>query len=320
MRIDLIEQEKKQRKRRRSRLTPRKGESSFGFEIAVAQPQARPRRGAHPSPAKKARSQVRRQPKPDAIPAHRPIRRSKVLLKALAFLILAASIGLVAYAFTAPDFYVYNATISGAHHLKAEDVYLAAGIHEQSIFWIRPSQVEQVLSQMNGIKLANVSCSLPAQVSIAVEERQPVVMWRLLVQKRDWWLDKEGVVLPYHGDVNSTIFVVDSSTPQLHEGDRIKPEGAVASVLQLAAALPDMEVFFYQADQGFSFTAKPADGAQGWPVLIGTSEDLTHKIEILQKLTEYLTARDIRPRYIDVRWADHPVYGAPDGQKTGQSN
>jgi hypothetical protein len=90
--------------------------------------------------------------------------------------------------------------------------------------------------------------------------------------------------------------------------------------LQLAAALPQVEVFFHQADQGFSFVAKSADGAQEWPVLVGTSEDLTHKIQILQTLTDYLATHNIRPRYIDVRWADHPVYGAPEGPKTGQSN
>lgn len=320
MRIDLREQEKRQRKRRRSRLTPRQGESTFGFDIAVAQPQVQSRRGVRSSPAKRARSQVKRQPKPDSTPARRPIRWSIVLLKALALLILVGSVGLVVYGFTAPDFYVYSAGISGAHHLKAEDIYMAAGIHEQSIFWIRPSRVKEALSQVNGIKSVHVSCGLPARVSITVEEREPAVMWRLLAQERDWWLDEEGVVLPYHGDVNNTIFVVDSSTPRLGEGDRIKPDGAVASVLQLAAALPQVKVFFYQADQGFSFMFKPADGVQEWPVLIGTSEDLTHKIQILQALTEYLAARNIRPRYIDVRWADHPVYGAPEGQKTGRSN
>ena len=320
MRIDLLEQEKKQRKRRRSHLTPRQDKPSYGFEIAVVQPQAKSRRGARIAPAKKAGAPVKRQPKAASIPARRSIQWSALLLKMVAFLILAGSIGLVVYGFTASDFYVYSAGISGAHHLKAEGIYLAAGIDKQSIFWIRPSQVEKKLSQLNGIKSVHVSCSLPARVSIAVQEREPAVMWRLLVQERDWWLDEEGVVLPYHGDVNNTVFVVDSSTPQLREGDRLKPEGTVASVLQLARALPQVEVFFYQADQGFRFMLKSPDGTQEWPVLVGTSEDLTHKIQILQALTDYLAARNIRPRYIDVRWADHPVYGAPEGQKPGQGN
>jgi len=320
VRIDLIEQEKKQRKRHRSRLTPRQGGSTFGFDIAVAQPKVRSRREAHPSRAKRARPQVKRQPKPDSIPARRSIRRSVSLLKVAGLLMLVGAIGLVVYGFTATKFFVYGAEISGVHHLKAEDVYLAAGIDEQNIFWVRSGQVEQLLGQLNGVKSARVSCGLPARVSIAVEEREPAVMWRVQIQDRDWWLDEEGVVLPYHGDVNNTIFVVDSSTPQLREGDRIKPEGAVASVLQLATALPQVKVFFYRADQGFSFTLKSEDGSHEWPVLIGTSEDLTHKIQILQKLIDYLAAHNIRPRYIDVRWADHPVYGVPDGQKTGQSN
>ena len=55
MRIDLIEHEKKHRKRRRSHLTARRGEPTFGFEIAVAQPQARSRRKVDPSPARRAR-------------------------------------------------------------------------------------------------------------------------------------------------------------------------------------------------------------------------------------------------------------------------
>lgn len=320
MRIDLIEQEKKQRRRRRSRLTPRQGEHTFGTEVVVVQPRVRPRRGAQSSPAKRARPQVKRQPRADSIPARRSIRWSAVLLRALAFLMLVGSIGLVVYAFTASDFYVYSAEISGAHHLKAEEVYQAAGIDEKSIFWVQSEQVEQVLGQLNGIRSVQVSCGLPARVSITVEEREPVVMWRLLVQERDWWLDKEGVVLPYHGDVNNTLFVVDSSTPQLREGDQIKPEGAVASVLQLAAALPQVKIFFYQADQGFSFVQKSTDGAQQWPVLVGTSEDLANKIQILTTLTDYLAARNVQPRYIDVRWADHPVYGAPEGQKTGQGD
>jgi len=318
VRIDLIEQEKKQRKQRRSRLTPGRGEHTFGSEIGIALPQAQSRRKAKSSPAKKARLQVRRRPKLDSIPTRRPIRWSAVLLKLLAFMTLVGVIGLVVYCFTALDFYVYSAEISGAHHLRAEDIYQAAGIDEMNIFWVQPDQVEQVVGQVKGVRSVQVGCSLPARVTITVEEREPVVMWRLLVQERDWWLDEEGVVLPYHGDVNNTIFVVDSSTPQLHEGDQITPEGAVASVLQLAAALPQVEVFFYQADQGFSFVQVSADGAQRWPVLVGTSEDLTRKIQILKTLTDYLTAQNVRPRYVDVRWADHPVYGAPEGKETGQ--
>jgi POTRA domain, FtsQ-type len=249
-------------------------------------------------------------------PARR-IQWRAVLLRLAAVVGLAGLLGLIAYGSTAAQFFVYSAQISGNQHLRPEDIYQAAGIHEQNIFWIRPEEVAKAIGRLNGVKTVHVSTALPAQVSIEVEERQPVVMWRVSAQQRDWWLDGEGVVLPYHGDVKNTIFVVDSSQRELHEGDRIKPEGMVASVQQLAAALPQAQVFFYQADRGLSFMQEAPDGTGEWPVYVGTSGDLSRKIQILQTLTEYLAAHNIRPRYIDVRWADYPVYaveGQPDSQ------
>jgi hypothetical protein len=46
-----------------------------------------------------------------------------------------------------------------------------------------------------------------------------------------------------------------------------------------------------------------------WLVHVGTSDDLPRKIRVLQALTEYLKSNNVQPRYADVRWADHPVYG-----------
>jgi len=115
--------------------------------------------------------------------------------------------------------------------------------------------------------------------------------------------------LPYHGDpyAEDTIFVVDYSQRLLEMGQLIQPEGIVSSVEQLDAALPGTQVFFYQADRGLAFHQQLGEGE--WPVYVGTSEDLVRKIQVLRALTDYLAANNIRPRYVDVRWADHPVYG-----------
>jgi cell division septal protein FtsQ len=230
-----------------------------------------------------------------------------------ALLILAGLIGGVAYASTDAQFFVYQAHVRGAQHMAAEVIYQAAGIHEQNIFWIQPREVAQRIVQLDGIKAVRVQCSLPAKVLIEVEEREPMVMWRARAQDQDWWLDEEGVVLPYHGDVGSadTVFVVDSSERSLGVGMTIEPQDIVRSVLQLAAALPEISVFYYDADRGLSFMHSGDDGE--WPVYVGSSEDLTHKIEVMRVLTEYLVAQGIRPRYVDVRWADRPVFGKPPG-------
>ena len=118
-------------------------------------------------------------------------------------------------------------------------------------------------------------------------------------------------MLPYPGVVTDTLRVVDLSERQLNVGDRIEPDGVVRSVQQLEALLPEVDNVFYRAEQGMSIIQTTAQGE--WPVYIGDSTDLTRKIQVLQALTEYLVENEITPRYVDVRWTDHPVYGKPGG-------
>ena len=241
------------------------------------------------------------------------IRWRSIALRLLACAIVVALIGLGVYASTDARFFVYEAHIVGAQHLEAGRIYQAAEVYEKNIFWIDPQAVAQRIVQLDGIKGVRVRCELPAVVTIEVEEREPVVMWRATTQQEDLWLDGDGVVLPYHGDVDSPgmIFVVDYSERHLQVGDRIEPDGVVQSALQLAAAVPGARVFDYQPGWGLSFT-QGSDRAE-WPVHVGTSEDLPRKIQVLQALTDYLQSNNVQPRYVDVRWADHPVYGRQPG-------
>jgi hypothetical protein len=328
MRIDLVDRERERRERKQARRK-RRVKPAAPFEAAVARPRLpagagkraaaeRKPRPAAAEPATKppaatpktVRARTQAAAKAAPTPAAKRTNWRFVLVKLVAGLGLAGLAALAVHVSTAPQFFVYSATVAGSRHVSAEAIYQAAGIHEQNILWVRAKEVEEKVGRLQGIKAVRVECGLPAQVRIEVEERQPVVMWRALTQQRDWWLDEEGVVLPYHGDVNNTLFVVDSSPRELKEGDRLKPEGMVASVRQLATTLPNVGIFYYQDDRGLSFAQKGQSG-EDWPVYVGTTEDLPHKIAILRTLTEYLRSQNIEPRYIDVRWADHPVYGAP---------
>jgi hypothetical protein len=229
--------------------------------------------------------------------------------------VLAALIGAVVYTSSDFGFFVYReqTRIEGARYLQEDDIFDASGVNTQNIFWIDPADVAKRVVALNGIKAARVRCDLPTLVTIEVEEREPVVMWRATTQEQDLWLDEIGEVLPYHGDVNSPdmVFVVDYGERHLEVGDRIEPEGIVQSVLRLAAALPGEQVYYYQPDKGLSFTHRVGSGQ--WPVYVGTSDDLTRKIQVVQALTEYLVANNIGPGYVDVRWPEHPVYGKPEG-------
>jgi cell division septal protein FtsQ len=224
---------------------------------------------------------------------------------------------LAIYASTDATFFVYGAQIVGGHHIGPEVIYEAAGVHEQNIFWVDPQRVAEDVMQLEGVKSVKVHCELPARVTIEVEEREPAVMWRARTQQQDLWLDEEGRVLPYHGDANSPemVFVIDSGERYLQIGDTVEPEGIVESALQLDVALPGVKIFFYQPDLGLSFTHRV--NGEEWPVYVGTADDLARKIQVLQAVTEYLLEEGIDPRYVDVRWAEHPVYGRPFGEAAG---
>ena len=233
----------------------------------------------------------------------------------LALVLLAGLLAVLAYVSFDFSFFVYrdSTRIEGVRYLPVDEIFAAAGVNEQNIFWIDPAEVAKRVVALDGIKVARVRCSLPTLVTIEVEEREPVVMWRAMTQDEDLWLDETGVVLPYHGDVNAPdmVFVVDYGERHLKVGDRIEPTGIVQSVMQLASALPGEQVFQYQPGLGLSFTHRVSSGE--WPVYVGTSDDLARKIQVVQALTDYLVDKQISPRFVDVRWPEHPVYGKPEG-------
>jgi cell division protein FtsQ len=271
------------------------------------------------TPSRTARSRAarsRRSVQPEVAVSVRASRRSRwrlALLRLPVGVALLALAWLAIYTSTDARFFVYDAQIVGGQHIGPEVVYQAAGVHEQNIFWVDPQRVAEDVMRLEGVKSVDVRCELPARVTIEIEEREPVVMWRATTQQQDLWLDEEGRVLPYHGDVDSPdmVFVVDYGERHLRVGDTVEPDGIVESTLQLDAALPGVKIFFYQPDRGLSFTHRVNGGE--WPVFVGTADDLARKIQVLQSLTEYLLEQGIDPRYVDVRWAEHPVYGMPFG-------
>ena len=320
MRIDLVDREKGQGGRRKGRKRRRRSRS---FNASISLPQTKSERGAdrpqRPRPQRRPRSRPRNEQGEPQTGTRllRGIPWRTVLARFPAFLILVALLGLIVYASTDETFYVYEARILGARHLEAQTIYDEAQVDEHSIFWIKPQEVAERIVQLDGVRAVRVQCSLPAALIIEVTEREPVVMWRAESQKKDWWLDEEGVVLPYHGDPNSPdmVFVVDSSPRRLKVGDHMTPEGIVQSVLQLASTLPSARVFFYEQSRGLYFTQGLGEGE--WPVYVGTSQDLPRKIQVVQTLTDYLVANNVHPSYVDVRWPEHPIYGKPDGAKAG---
>ncbi len=322
MRISLDEGKDKKRSRQEKRRDRRRPPGTF--DAAIAQPQLQLGTGPRTKRSALRRSSTEAAlPRTTRLPSLAPV--GALVAWPLAWrrlpavLVLLAVLGVMLYALLDSSFYVYGAEITGARYHDSSTILQAAGINEVHIFWVRPEEVKENILQLGGVKSVDVRCGLPAAIAIEIEEREPVVLWRATSQERDWWLDEEGVVLPYHGDAHSdkVVFVIDSSKRPLQAGETLKPAGIVPSAVRLAAALPGTRLFYFQEDRGLSFTQKGPKGE--YPVYFGTSDDLARKIQVLQALNDYLAIRKIKPSYVDVRWADRPVYGKPGGKSRGGS-
>lgn len=315
MRISILERNDRRKAPRRRR----RGRRHRTLETAISQPLRQPGRKAASRPAPSRRSRAEPPPQPRAAAPTVQIQVPEWLVKGVkrlnwpSILILAVLIGLLVYASVDRRFFIYEAQILGSRHLPAEAIYARAGIHEQNIFWVNPRTVSQQVGQLDGIKAVKVRCALPARVTIEVEERQPAALLRSTSQGRDWWLDEEGLVLPYHGDpmAGDAVFIIDRSGQELAPGARVEPQNLIWWVRQIAASVPGVRLFYYHPDKGLSFSDAAQD--HDWLVYIGNGEDLPRKLRALDVVTDYLIANDIHPLSVDVRWPTRPVYRLPDG-------
>jgi hypothetical protein len=313
LRIDLVAGERARRRNSRQRR-------SGAFESVLTFPLGRIRR---PGPTREVSEQSRdreelarrRREKARteraAAPRRRPLLTVAILKRTPMLLLLLGLLAGMGYVSADAKFFVYEARIVGAKHVDAGRIYEAAAVHEQNIFWVHPRQVARRVIALDGIKAVRIQCDLPAQVRIEVEEREPVLVWRSLSQEADWWLDREGVILPYGGDPHAaeTLYVIDSDRLASAPGHPLQTAAVVPSVFQLARALPEVRVFYYQADRGLSFLQQA--GNSRWPVYVGGVDNLARKIQVMQALNDYLAGKGIQPSYVDVRWSDRPVYGQP---------
>jgi len=230
LRLSLDDRDQNQA-RRKPRRRKRRNSRTYHSAISqtMAQPQARPKRRSPARRSERSRMRAGRE-KPERRarkPIGRRVRWRMVGLRLPGLLLLAALVTLIVYASVDARFFIYEARIEGNYYINGEDIYGAADVHEQHIFWIEPKTVAERVSTLPGIKAVRVRVGLPARVIIQVEEREPALVWRTY---RDWWLDDDGMVLPYgerEPKAGSTIFVVDKSNRQLQDGGRLQPSEMV---------------------------------------------------------------------------------------------
>lgn len=244
---------------------------------AQAQPQ-----GAHP------RGRLAAQPLPRISAA-----------RAAGVALVAGLVAVLAYLFGDPGFYVQTAAISGLRYASPEEVYRQAGIDQYSIFWVDAQDVARRIEQLPYTKRATVHTALPNQVRIAVEEREPVAVWKTAGQA--YWVDSEGITMPVASQVQSlpVLWDLDGSTVAR---DGRPDRQLIASLHQVKQQVPEVTDFGYDASNGLQFRLP-----SGTVVFLGRPEGMAQRVTSLLVLYRSLASQGRMPAEINWR-VDNGLY------------
>ena len=246
---------------------------------------------------------------PTALDAATSARVSSV---AILFLVVLAVVELT----TNEAFYVYHPAVLGNERVSSAEVITASQLEGLHVLWLQPEQVVASLrANLPELRAAFVWCSLPAECTIQVEERRPTFEWRQ-GQTRTW-IDAEGMVFPARGQSPGLPVVeVAPNVTALLPGQRAD-SGLVSAMLALArdsivhnrarqaGALPEVKSYRFTAEHGIEFS----DPKGNWPVYLGVGPDVAARVAMWKSLSASLASRNVKPKFVDVHYANAPFYG-----------
>lgn len=202
--------------------------------------------------------------------------------------------------FTSASFYVSQVDVQGNSMVATQEIRAISEMEGMSIFWVDTDAVRSRIEALPGVKSARVQVSLPAEVTITVDERAPQLVWT--TGDDTWWIDTEGVAIEPRGVLDGAITITDVDDVPLRAGEPVAP-GVLGDIAALHNALPRLAKMLYSHDQGIGFST-----AEGWPVYLGDGSDIEAKLTVLKALRRRLLEQGTTPQLIDLRFPQQPVY------------
>lgn len=265
--------------------------------------QRKPQRAAYSAqPNTRARIDARRKHARSARAAARPGPRRATLDwlasgRVAALVLLVASLGGLAYCFTAPMFAVQDVQISGTQILDQNIVAKLADVQGRSIWFVDTNTIRSQIAANPYVEQVNVYATLPNTVAIDVHERSPEVRWQVGATR--YLVAADGLVLGTDTTVpvTDTLVIEDRSNRLLEPNQRVDADALkLAQLLRLR--LPNeagVQPIGISWDQGAGL-AVTLDGNRN--VAFGTSERIDEKIHVLTMLIHdgtAFTSLDLRP-------------------------
>ncbi|HZY41264.1 MAG TPA: FtsQ-type POTRA domain-containing protein [Anaerolineae bacterium] len=201
-------------------------------------------------------------------------------------------------------FYVTKLSVTGATRTPPLEVANTSGLVGTHIFWVNAAEAEaQLLRSTPALKSARVTCQLPANCSIQVVERTPLIAWQY--GQAVTWVDADGATFNARAaQPDLKLITIDAvQGPALIAGRPADPK-VIAAALSVARALPAVKRYRFSGAHGLEF-----DDERGFPVYLGLADDMSDRVMIWKSLRDSLIAREIQPKFVDIRYPLAPFYG-----------
>ncbi|OGO39417.1 MAG: hypothetical protein A2W35_13355 [Chloroflexi bacterium RBG_16_57_11] len=250
--------------------------------------------------------------------------------------------GILYYFWTAPEFQVSEAKISGLQRLTRGDVNKALALSGVPVFTLNPGQIQNdLVESFPEFSQVSVQTDLPNTLVITVTERVPVLIWRQDGSSK--LVDLEGMTFPARDEAalsaypvieaagdppvlpgTDELFASDPATPvaldkfltdNLALGLPLKGEATqflspetVTALLKIVDQAPNGAQVIYEPVRGFGWLDR-----RGWKVFLGdvSQGDMAQidaKLQLYRAILEQVRAAGEKPAMISVEYLHVPYY------------
>jgi cell division protein FtsQ len=227
-------------------------------------------------------------------------------------------------------FRVQEAAIIGNQRISSTDINLILDVADTPIFMIDLQKVKNTLAAAYPeLSHVAVSVTMPNQLNIEVEERNPAIAWQM--EGQTFWIDASGVVFQARGELVPTVTIQSKSLPPV-QAERLLQTDSAAQLLpsqlikqndlantvnvhtldknlldaatNLSGKLPAGTVLVYTDNHGLGWQAE-----QGWQVFFGTNlDDINAKMTMYESVVNNLSTQNITPGMISIEYIHAPYY------------
>lgn len=214
---------------------------------------------------------------------------------------------------TMPYFLVAAPTVKGSAYLTSETISESLDIDGKSVFSLQPEKLaHELLLNYPILKSAEITITLPNLVSVAVTERQPVLIWKQ--DGKQAWIDDEGVAFRAEGHDDELIVVnalgrppapvMKAESRSLWVPPAYLDPDVVAALRALVPYVPPGAAITYDPNVGLGW-----QDPRGWLVELGDmTEDFGLKLQLYETMSNWLIANNIQPVLVNVAYPHAPYY------------